>query len=80
MISENLIEIRENHSFNIKNLEAWFHSNIKNFGTFISIKQFVGGQSNPTFFIKSEEGNHLILRKKPPREFITIGACNRERI
>ena len=66
MSLENLIEVRKNHSFNIKSLEAWFQNNIKNFGPFISIKQFVGGQSNPTFFITSEEGNQLILRKKPP--------------
>ena len=66
MSLENLIEVRKNHSFNIKSLEAWFQNNIENFGPFISIKQFVGGQSNPTFFITSEEGNQLILRKKPP--------------
>ncbi len=66
MVSENLIEIRKKHSFNVKNLQKWLKINIEEFGKILSIKQFVGGQSNPTFFITSEEGKEIILRKKPP--------------
>ena len=66
MVSENLIEIRKKHSFNLNNLQKWLKINIEEFGKILSIKQFVGGQSNPTFFITSEEGKEIILRKKPP--------------
>ena len=51
MVLGNLIEVRKNHSFNIKNLQAWIQTNIKNFGKILTIKQFIGGQSNPTFLI-----------------------------
>ena len=66
MVLGNLIEVRKNHSFNIKNLQAWIQTNIKNFGKILTIKQFIGGQSNPTFLITSDEDKEIILRKKPP--------------
>ena len=70
MVSENLIEIRKKHSFNVNNLQKWLKINIEEFGKILSIKQFVGGQSNPTFFITSEEGKEIILRKKPPGKLL----------
>ena len=70
MIAGNLIEVRKNHTFNFKNLQVWLSGNIKNFGNLVSIKQFVGGQSNPTFFITSDEGKEIILRKKPPGDLL----------
>ena len=70
MVAGNLIDVRKNHSFNFNNLKVWLLDNIKNFGTLVSIKQFVGGQSNPTFFITSDEGKEIILRKKPPGDLL----------
>ena len=70
MVIENLIEVRENHSLNFKNLQVWLLGNYKNFGKPVSIKQFVGGQSNPTFFITSDRGKEVILRKKPPGDLL----------
>jgi len=70
MVSGNLIEVRENHSFNIKNLQGWIQTNIKNFGKTFTIRQFIGGQSNPTFLITSNEGKEIILRKKPPGDLL----------
>ena len=43
MVSENLIEIRKKHSFNVNNLQKWLKINIEEFGKILSIKQFVGG-------------------------------------
>ncbi|MEC8099807.1 MAG: phosphotransferase family protein [Pseudomonadota bacterium] len=66
MISANLTDVRHNNFFNIKGLNNWLAINVKNFGKISVIKQFIGGQSNPTFLIVSESGSKLILRKKPP--------------
>ena len=51
MVARNLIEVRKNHSFNINNLQVWLLDNIKTFGTLVSIKQFIGGQSTPLFLL-----------------------------
>ena len=69
MVSENLAKVRENHYFS-KDVLKMVIENYKNFGKILNIKQFIGGQSNPTFFIISESGNELILRKKPPGKLL----------
>ena len=70
MVKENLIKIRDNHSFNIKKLESWLSANLSNFNDILSVKQFVGGQSNPTFLITSKNGAKVILGKKPPGKLL----------
>ena len=70
MILANLTKVRENHTFNIGLLNVWLEKNFKNFGKVFKIKQFIGGQSNPTFFLTSDRGNELILRKKPPGKLL----------
>ncbi|MDC3024568.1 phosphotransferase family protein [Alphaproteobacteria bacterium] len=70
MVTGNLVEIRENHGFNINSLQKWLSVNIQDFGKICSIKQFIGGQSNPTFFITDEDRKELILRKKPPGDLL----------
>ena len=65
MVSGNLIEVRENHSFNIKNLEGFGYNQILKILVKLSqSRQFIGGQSNPTFLITSNEGKEIILKKK----------------
>ena len=54
MIPNNLVEVRKNHKFNLSNLNKWVDSNLDNYGSITDIKQFVGGQSNPTFVISFE--------------------------
>ncbi|MBF96914.1 MAG: putative aminoglycoside phosphotransferase [Alphaproteobacteria bacterium MarineAlpha9_Bin4] len=70
MVLENLTEVRENHYLNISNLNIWLEQNFNNFGKVKMIKQFLGGQSNPTFFIILDKGIEIILRKKPPGKLL----------
>ena len=70
MVLGNLTNVRDKHSFSISNLNIWLEENIKYFGKVSSIKQFIGGQSNPTFFINSDRGVGVILRKKPPGKLL----------
>ena len=51
MIPNNLVEVRKNHKFNLSSLNKWIDNNLEKYGNIIDIKQFVGGQSNPTFVI-----------------------------
>ena len=51
MLPNNLVEVRKNHKFNLNSLNNWVDNHLENYGSISDIKQFVGGQSNPTFII-----------------------------
>ena len=70
MLPNNLVEVRKNHKFNLGNLNKWVDNHLENYGSITHIKQFVGGQSNPTFVIFFENKKRLILRKKPPGKLL----------
>ena len=70
MTHENLVQVRKNHLFNLSNLNSWLNENLSVYGKVKDIKQFVGGQSNPTFVLYFEKRNALILRKKPPGKLL----------
>ena len=70
MLPNNLVEVRKNHKFNLSSLNKWVDNHLENFENIIDIKQFVGGQSNPTFVILFENKERLILRKKPPGKLL----------
>ena len=63
MFPSSLIDVIEKHNFNLNNLNLWLEKNLTSFGKIGLIKQFFGGQSNPTFFLSSDHGEKLILRK-----------------
>ena len=70
MISSNLIDVRKNHEFDLVGLNKWVRESLPEFGNVLSIKQFVGGQSNPTFVLSFLKNKKLILRKKPPGKLL----------
>jgi aminoglycoside phosphotransferase (APT) family kinase protein len=69
-------------------LEAYLAANVKGFAGPLAIKQFKGGQSNPTYLLETPGRRH-VLRRKPPgkllpsahavdREFRVIEALHRQ--
>ena len=80
-----LVDILPAHRFDEAALAAWLRDNIEGFDGPIAIRQFQGGQSNPTFLLTAAAGRRCVLRKKPPgtllakahqveREFRVMGA------
>ncbi len=59
-----LIDVLPHHSFDEARLAAYLSARIPGLGR-PKIRQFQGGQSNPTFLLESEAGR-FVLRKKPP--------------
>ena len=68
-------------------LEAWLASHVAGFAGPLTIRQFKGGQSNPTYLLETPARNY-VLRRKPPgkllpsahavdREFRVISALHR---
>ena len=60
-----LVDVLPAHKFNEANLLAWLQQAMPGFGNRLDVKQFQGGQSNPTFLLDTDSGRY-VLRKKPP--------------
>ena len=68
----------EQHAFDTARLAAWMQGHIEGFTGPIDVRQFAGGQSNPTFLVQS--ANHrYVLRRKPPGKLLpSAHAVDRE--
>ncbi|HDZ38520.1 MAG TPA: phosphotransferase family protein [Marinobacter sp.] len=60
-----LVEVLPAHKFDEARLLSWLQQAMPNFGNRLEVKQFQGGQSNPTFLLETDGGRY-VLRKKPP--------------
>lgn len=64
-----LTPVREAHRFDETALAEYLQANIADYQGPLTISQFEGGQSNPTFLLES--GNRrYVLRKQPPGELL----------
>jgi aminoglycoside phosphotransferase (APT) family kinase protein len=57
--------VREAHRFNEAALETWMQANVAGFLGPLSVEQFTGGQSNPTYKLLTLERAY-VMRRKPP--------------
>ena len=85
-----LVEVRESHRFDVASLDTWLAVRLDGFGHGLRVRQYEGGQSNPTFLIESA-ARQAVLRKKPPgtllptahrieREYRVLGALAGSRV
>lgn len=59
-------EVRDAHRFDEAALARYLATHLPGAETGIRVRQFEGGQSNPTYFVESNDGGHRwALRKKP---------------
>jgi len=64
-----LVEILPGHRFDVDALREYLDGRIDGVGESFQVRQFQGGQSNPTFLI--DAGKHrYVLRKKPPGKLL----------
>ena len=64
-----LTPVREAHKFDEQALEQYLQTHVQGFAGPIEIKQFEGGQSNPTFQLITPSQRY-VLRKQPPGELL----------
>ena len=57
--------VRDNHRFDEARLEHYLREHMPNFRGPLVVRQFVGGQSNPTFLLETSDAR-FVMRKKPP--------------
>ena len=64
-----LTPVREAHKFDVEALETYLNQHVEDFAGPLTIKQFEGGQSNPTFQLITPTRRY-VLRKQPPGELL----------
>lgn len=64
-----LTDVRAGHEFSRERLETYLSAHQPGFVGPLQIRQFEGGQSNPTFLLTSPSGQY-VLRKQPPGELL----------
>ncbi|CAN5817547.1 phosphotransferase [soil metagenome] len=66
----NLTSVRAAHVFDETRLIDYMTANVEGFRGPVSVLQFEGGQSNPTFHVTDGGGRMYVLRKKPPGKLL----------
>lgn len=65
MAERGLAPVREAHRFAQAPLEAWLADTVPDYAGPLEVSQFAGGQSNPTYRLRTP-GRDYVLRRKPP--------------
>ena len=73
-----LKEVIKSHQFSLNKLDNFLKSELPNFSGIKEVRQFKGGQSNPTYLIKTHTKS-FVLRRKPPGDLLkSAHAVDRE--
>ncbi|MDB5726699.1 MAG: phosphotransferase family protein [Novosphingobium sp.] len=62
-------EVREGYAFDPLALAVWMAANVEGYTGPLEVRQFKGGQSNPTYQLITP-GQRYVLRRKPPGEIL----------
>jgi aminoglycoside phosphotransferase (APT) family kinase protein len=72
------MEVQEKQRFDVAALEAWMRANVEGFRGPLTVEQFRGGQSNPTFRLATP-GKRYVMRRKPAGKLLpSAHAVDRE--
>ena len=75
---EGTAEVRDVHRFDVSALERYLSGRIEGFRGPLGVRQFRGGQSNPTYYLEAG-GREYVLRRKPPGKLLpSAHAVDRE--
>ena len=70
--------VQERHRFDVAALQAWLAQNMPGFAGPLQVEQFKGGQSNPTYLLKTPAASHVLRRKPPGKLLPSAHAIERE--
>ena len=70
--------VSERHEINQNKLQEYLNDNLESFGKLNSIEEFVGGQSNPTYLLKTQDKSYVLRRKPPGKLLNSAHAVDRE--
>jgi aminoglycoside phosphotransferase (APT) family kinase protein len=72
------VPVRDAHRIDEKALERYLVENVRGFSGPIELKQFQGGQSNPTYYMRAGSGEYVLRRKPPGKLLPSAHAVDRE--
>ena len=70
--------VREAHRVDVRVLEAYLADRLPGFVGPLEVRQFVGGQSNPTYHLRAGSGEYVLRRKPPGKLLPSAHAIERE--
>jgi len=71
-------DILEMHQFDPDPLQEYMLSHVEGFHGPLDVRQFRGGQSNPTYLLESPSGKYVLRRKPPGKLLKSAHAVDRE--
>ena len=71
-------DVAENMRFDVAALDAWMRANVTGFEGPLTISQFKGGQSNPTYRLDTPTRSYVMRRKPPGKLLSGAHAVDRE--
>ncbi len=71
-------EVREWHRFDETTLERYMRERVEGFRGPLTVRQFHGGQSNPTYHLAAPSGKYVLRRKPPGKLLPSAHAVDRE--
>jgi aminoglycoside phosphotransferase (APT) family kinase protein len=71
-------DVAESHRFDESRLLAWMEANVEGFQGPLEVRQFKGGQSNPTYQLITPTRKYVLRRKPPGKLLPSAHAVDRE--
>mgnify|MGYP001197197273 FL=1 len=71
-------EVAESHRFDVARLEAYMAGHVEGFKGPLTVNQFKGGQSNPTYQLVTPARKYVLRRKPPGKLLPSAHAVDRE--
>jgi len=72
------VEVLETHRFDVAALEAYMKGHVADFSGPLTVRQFQGGQSNPTYYLQTPQREYVLRRKPPGKLLPSAHAVDRE--
>jgi aminoglycoside phosphotransferase (APT) family kinase protein len=72
------VPVRDVHRFDEAALERYLVAHVTGFRGPLDVRQFQGGQSNPTYYIRAGSGEYVLRRKPPGKLLPSAHAVDRE--
>jgi aminoglycoside phosphotransferase (APT) family kinase protein len=70
--------VEARHQFDVAALEAWMKENVEGYAGPLDVRQFKGGQSNPTYQLVTPRQKYVLRRKPPGKLLPSAHAVDRE--